>query len=130
VFARERDKHFVSFRPSAASGEIITAKSQTRARMNKTYYVYILSSDSGKLYTGFSNDLLRRVWEHKQGYGSGYTRRYNIHRLVFFEETGDVFAAIEREKQIKRWRREKKLALIKEMNPKYEDLSKDWYDNE
>ena len=92
------------------------------------YYVYILSSLSVKLYVGFTNNLIRRVYEHKQGLVEGFTRRYDIHRLVYYEETNDVEAAIFREKQIKKWRRSKKIDLIKSINPKWEDLSAGWYE--
>ena len=96
--------------------------------MDKIYYVYILSNEFGGLYVGVTNNLQRRVWEHKEEIADGYTKRFHIHRLVYFEETNDVLIAIEREKQIKGWRREKKLALIIKHNLKYEDLSKDWFE--
>ena len=94
----------------------------------KTYYVYILSSKSGTLYTGITNDLERRVYQHKRKTIEGFTRRYNITQLVFFESTNDVAMAIAREKQIKGMLRSKKVELIKTMNPEWEDLSKNWYD--
>lgn len=72
---------------------------------------------SGTLYTGVTNDPRRRVWEHKEKMVQGFTRDYNIDRLIYFEETPDVRSAIEREKEIKAWRREKKSALIKSVNP-------------
>lgn len=87
------------------------------ARMAREYFVYILSSRSGTLYTGVTNDLVRRVWQHKQGTNDGFTKRYRINRLVWFESGGDVGTAIEREKQIKSWPREKKAALIATDNP-------------
>ena len=96
--------------------------------MDKNYYVYILSNEYGGLYVGVTNNLTRRIWEHKEEIADGYTKRFHIHRLVYFEETNDVLIAIEREKQIKGWRREKKLALIIKHNLKYEDLSKDWFE--
>jgi putative endonuclease len=89
----------------------------------RSYFVYILSSDRGVLYVGVTNDLPRRLAEHQQGMVEGFTSRYKVHRLVYFEETRDIRSALEREKQIKAWRREKKLALIREANPKFEDLS-------
>ena len=94
----------------------------------KTYYAYILSSKSGTLYTGITNDLERRVYQHKRKTIEGFTRRYNITQLVFFESTNDVAMAIAREKQIKGMLRSKKVELIKTMNPEWEDLSKNWYD--
>ena len=97
--------------------------------MIKTYYVYIMTNRSKTLYTGMTNNLHRRVYEHKTKQGSGFTRKYNIDRLVYYEETPDVKAAIAREKQIKGWLREKKIALIEETNPNWEDLSVGWYGN-
>ena len=92
----------------------------------KHYYVYIMSSRSKTLYTGVTNNLIRRVFEHKQGVGSQFTRKYRIMRLVHFEETQDVQAALTREKQIKGWTRAKKLQLIDADNPEWKDLSADW----
>jgi putative endonuclease len=89
----------------------------------KTYYVYILTNRSKTLYVGITNDLERRVAEHRHKIGSAFTRKYNIDRLVYFEETSNVEAAIAREKQIKGWRREKKIALVEAMNPDWQDLS-------
>ena len=94
----------------------------------KEYYVYILSNKRGALYTGVTNDLERRVYEHKNKLIEGFTKRYNITRLVYFESTNDVTAAVAREKQIKGLLRSKKVALIKTMNPKWEDLSQDWFE--
>jgi len=89
----------------------------------RSYFVYIMSSARGVLYIGVTNDLQRRLAEHQQGKVEGFTSRYRVRRLVYFEETRDIRSALEREKQIKSWRREKKLALIREANPKFEDLS-------
>ena len=96
----------------------------------KQYYVYIMTNYSRTLYTGFTNNLERRVYEHKQKLVPGFTAHYNITQLVYYEETTDPRAGIEREKQIKSWRREKKVALIESVNPAWEDLSRDWYDAE
>ena len=93
----------------------------------KSYYVYILASISGTLYTGMTNDLERRVWEHKEGKTPGFTQKYKAKKLVYFEDTGSVHAAIEREKQIKGWLRKKKIELVESMNPKWEDLSRGWF---
>jgi putative endonuclease len=93
----------------------------------KTYYVYIMTNRSRTLYTGTTNDLKRRVYEHKHKLIPGFTNKYNITRLVYFEETADVKAAIAREKQIKGWLRAKKIALIESANPEWRDLSADWY---
>jgi putative endonuclease len=94
----------------------------------KSYHVYIMSNRSGTLYTGVTGDLHRRVYEHKRKLIFGFTEKYNIDRLVWFQETNDVQAAIEYEKRIKRWRREKKVALIEEKNPGWKDLSQEWYE--
>jgi putative endonuclease len=90
------------------------------------YHVYVLASAYGVLYIGVTNHLERRVTEHKQQLCSGFTKKYEVFRLVYFEPFGDVRNAISRERQIKRWRREKKLALIRSVNPKLRDLSKDF----
>jgi putative endonuclease len=89
----------------------------------KQYYVYIMTNKSRTLYTGVTNDLERRVYEHKQKLIPSFTAKYNIDRLVYFEATEDIYAAISREKQIKGWLRTKKIALIDSLNPKWEDLS-------
>ena len=90
---------------------------------SKTYYVYILASGlNGTLYIGVTNDLIRRVYEHKNDVVPGFTKTYKVHSLVYFEETNDIRAAIEREKQLKKWRREWKLDLIEKDNPQWEDL--------
>jgi putative endonuclease len=88
----------------------------------KSYFVYILSSASGVLYTGVTNNLKKRVMQHKQKLVAGFTKKYNVNRLVCFEIFHDVRAAIAREKQIKSWRREKRVALIESNNPKSVDL--------
>ena len=87
------------------------------------YHVYILASATGVLYTGVTNFLERRVWEHKQKLIDGFTKKYDVTRLVYYEPHGQPKSAISREKQIKSWRREKKLALIRSMNPQFRDLS-------
>ena len=94
--------------------------------MTKQFYVYLLASRSKRLYAGITNNLLRRVQEHKQKKVSGFTARYDIMRLVYFEKTNDVRAAIEREKQIKGWLRKKKIVLIESVNPNWDDLSERW----
>jgi len=92
------------------------------------YYVYILTSPTGTLYTGVTNDLKRRVYEHKHKVLEGFTKKYNITRLVYYEETSDVQTALAREKKIKGWLRSKKIELIESVNPKWTDLSQGWYD--
>jgi len=93
----------------------------------KKYYVYIMASKSRVLYTGVTNNLERRVYEHKNKIVEGFTSKYNITRLVHYEETNDVNVAIAREKQIKGWLRSKKIALIESVNPQWKDLSLEWY---
>ena len=94
----------------------------------KHYYVYILTSRSGTLYTGLTTNLERRVYQHKNKLVDGFTKKYNVTRLVYFETFYDVRDAIAREKQIKSWRRSKKIDLIKSLNPMWQDLSEEWYD--
>lgn len=95
---------------------------------SRTYYVYIVTNRSRTLYVGVTNNLKRRVWQHKQGDIKGFTSRYHIDQLLHYELFGDVRAAIAREKQIKHWRREKKIQLIISENPGWYDLSDGWYD--
>ncbi|MEM9669940.1 MAG: GIY-YIG nuclease family protein [Pseudomonadota bacterium] len=88
-----------------------------------TYYVYILASKrNGTLYTGMTNDLEQRAWEHRTGYIKGFTSKYNVRQLVWFEVFGDVHEAIAKEKRLKRWRRRWKLNLIEAENPDWRDL--------
>ena len=94
--------------------------------MTKNYYVYIMTNNSRTFYTGMTNSLERRVSEHKQKLIAGFTKRYNITQLVYYEVFSGVREAIAREKQVKDWRREKKIALIESMNPTWRDLSTDW----
>ncbi len=91
------------------------------------YYTYIMTNKSGTIYVGITNNLERRVYEHKNSLIDGFTKKYHINKLVYFEETNDVTEAIAREKQIKGWLRAKKIALIKSTNPQWKDLSKDWF---
>ena len=87
------------------------------------YYVYIMTNKpNGVLYIGMSNDLIRRVFEHKNHSLKGFTDDYNLTRLVWFEQTGDVMSAIAREKQLKNWHRDWKIELIENMNPEWNDL--------
>jgi len=90
------------------------------------YYVYIVSSKSRRIYTGVTNNLFRRVMQHKLGEIEGFTQQYRINRLVYYEEHEYVRAAIAREKIIKGWRREKKVALIERFNPTWDDFTDDW----
>ena len=87
-----------------------------------------MSNKSGIIYTGVTNDLFRRIYEHKNKTIEGYTKKYDIGRLVYYEEFHDINQAIVREKQIKSWRRDKKFSLIKTKNSKFEDLAQEWYE--
>ena len=107
------------------NGTVISSKARNLL-LEKIYFVYLLASKSRRLYVGVTNNLERRLYEHKHKLVDGFTKAYNIDRLVFFESTSDVRVAIEREKEIKKWRREKKIALIEAMNPIWNDLSEAW----
>jgi putative endonuclease len=91
--------------------------------MSRSFFVYIMTNRSRTLYVGVTNNLERRLYEHKQKLVPGFTAEYKIGKLVFFETTPSVLSAIEREKQIKGWRRSKKVALIERDNPLWKDLS-------
>ncbi len=93
----------------------------------RQYYVYLLTNRSGTLYTGVTNDIQRRMYEHKNKLVEGFTNKYNIHMLVYYEVTSDVGEALTREKQIKAWRRSKRVALIESTNPQWRDLSDGWF---
>jgi putative endonuclease len=93
----------------------------------KTYYVYIMASASRVLYTGVTNSIERRSWEHRQRRVPGFAARYNTRELVYCQPFGDIRAAITYEKQIKGWLRAKKVALIESVNPHWRDLSDDWF---
>jgi putative endonuclease len=92
----------------------------------KQYFIYILTSKTGTLYIGMTNNLQRRVYQHKHKLVEGFTSKYIVNRLLYFETFGNVHDAIAREKQIKGWGRKKKLALIESMNEKWQDLSEEW----
>lgn len=98
-----------------------------RARDVKTYHVYIVANKSRTLYTGVTNNLERRVLEHRRKLVPGFTTRYNINRLVYYETFAEVRSAINREKQIKGWLRTRKIALIESANRDWKDLSDGWY---
>ena len=93
----------------------------------REYYVYILSNTHRTIYTGVTRDLSRRVFEHKHVFVPGFTAKYGIDRLVYFESTSDVRAALAREKQVKAWTRAKRVMLIESLNPGWEDLNAGWY---
>jgi len=92
----------------------------------RDYYVYILTNQSGTPYIGMTGNLERRLAEHKLGVVEGFTKRYRLKRLVHFEQTSDVHAALAREKQLKGWTRRRKVALIRSTNPDWNDLAADW----
>lgn len=94
----------------------------------KTYYVYLMTNKSGTLYIGVTNNIRRRVREHKDKLVAGFTRRYRITRLIYYECFTDVHAAIAREKKIKGWVRRRKMDLVASTNPEWADLSDGWYD--
>ena len=91
------------------------------------YYVYILTNRDDKvMYIGVTNNLQRRLYEHRNHLVDGFTKRYTVHKLVYYEHTSDVYSALEREKQLKGWTRAKKNALVVTMNPEWKDLSENW----
>ncbi len=90
-------------------------------------YVYIMTSRTKTLYIGVTNNLERRIWEHKTGSLSGFTKRYNAHHLVYYETFRSIRSAIEREKQLKGWLRRKKVALVESINPEWDDIAERWY---
>ena len=90
----------------------------------KNYYVYILTNWNNKvMYVGVTNDLNRRLYEHKNGLVDGFTKKYNVHKLVYCEDCGSIIDAISREKEIKGWKREKKNQLVESLNPEWKELS-------
>ena len=94
----------------------------------RQYYVYLMTNRSGTLYVGVTNNVKRRVREHKDGQVEGFTKKYRIHRLVYFEVFDYIESAIAREKTIKGWLRQKKVHLIEQTNPQWADLSEGWYE--
>ena len=95
--------------------------------MMKEYYVYFLTNWNNKvMYIGVTGNLRRRIYEHKNELVDGFTKRYHIHKLVYLEQTSDVNAALEREKQLKKWTRAKKNRLVETVNPEWNDISADW----
>jgi putative endonuclease len=94
--------------------------------MNHSYWTYIVASRTGTLYIGVTNNIERRIWEHKTGQIDGFSRKYHCERLVYYEVFDQVLDAIAREKRLKGWRREKKIVLIESRNPRWEDLAEKW----
>ena len=99
----------------------------SRQRGTRQYYVYIMANSRHRLYVGVTNDLVRRVYEHKHKLTRGFASKYNMDMLMYYETTDDVESAIARKKQVKGWLRERKTALIESVNPRWEDLSRGWY---
>ena len=95
----------------------------------RQHYVYLMTNRRRNLYAGATNDLMRRVYEHKHKLADGFTKKYNMTWLVYYEVTSDAASALAREKEIKGWRRSKKVALIESMNPRWKDLAIGWYDD-
>jgi putative endonuclease len=96
-------------------------------QLSKTYYVYILASKrNGTLYIGVTNDIVRRVWEHREGLAPGFTKKYGVGVLVYYEMFEDIDAAIARETRLKKYKREWKINLIQRENVKWRDLAADW----
>ena len=95
--------------------------------MMKEYYVYFLTNWNDKvMYIGVTGDLRRRLYEHQNELADGFTKQYHVHKLVYYEQTTDVHAALEREKQLKKWNRAKKNRLVETVNPEWNDISADW----
>ncbi len=95
---------------------------------DKLYHVYILSNKTNTVvYIGVTGDLMRRLWEHRNDVADGFTKRYHVHKLMYYESTTDAQTAIDREKQLKKWRRAKKNELIESINPAWKDLAADWF---
>ncbi len=89
----------------------------------ENFYVYILASEkNGTLYVGITSDLIKRIYEHKNNIVKGFTEKYKVHKLVYYEECSDIYEAIQRKKQVKRWYRKWKIELIENFNPEWEDL--------
>jgi putative endonuclease len=95
---------------------------------SKTYYVYMLANRSGSLYIGVTGDLFKRLWQHRSDHGCAFTSKYKLTKLLWFEETDDVSAALAREKQLENWRRQWKVDLIDSMNRAWVDLAAGWYE--
>jgi putative endonuclease len=97
--------------------------------MSKTYYLYILTNYTNTVfYIGVTNDLKRRIYEHRNKLVDGFSREYNLKKLVYFDSNNDINSVILREKQMKKWKRAWKINLIRENNPSFQDLSHDWFE--
>jgi len=98
-----------------------------KSRLDYEFFVYIMASISGVLYVGVTNDIVKRVWQHKNDIKDGFTKKYQCHKLVYYEEYQYINDAIHREKQLKKWNRAKKEFLIKRNNSYFNDKARDWY---
>ena len=114
----------VHLRKTAEPIKVVTVRNQTGCIMEeKQYFVYILASKKyGTLYTGITSNLVHRLYQHREGLAEGFTKKYNVHHLVYYEIHSDVLEAITREKRIKKWRRQWKINLIEQNNPQWIDL--------
>ena len=128
MYAQSGDIHFGSFHSS-----VVTHVTDSfclllhPANVAKIYYVYILSSQRRVLYIGMTSNIEQRVFQHKTHVFGGFTAKYHVTSLVYFERHGSVITAIRREKEMKAWRREEKIELNESVNPKWKDLSYGWY---
>ena len=110
--------------PMGKEEEILRVAQNDRIKSNMQYYVYIVTNKYNTVvYIGVTNNISRRMYEHKNGLIEGFTKRYNLHKLVYCETFSDVKTAIQREKQLKGWKRERKNALIERLNPEWSELS-------
>ena len=116
-------RHFIPVGMTNSNAYVLNQNKKMRKQYQ--YYVYIAGSISKKIYIGVTNNLPRRIYEHKKGLVDGFTKKYKIKKLVYYEETNNIYSAIEREKQLKKWRREKKIKLIEKDNSKWKDLFSD-----
>ncbi|MFC1622660.1 GIY-YIG nuclease family protein [Patescibacteria group bacterium] len=98
-----------------------------KSRLDYEFYLYFMASPTGTLYVGVTNNLVKRVWQHKNKKIKGFTEKYSCNKLVYYEIYQYVYDALAREKQIKRWNRKKKENLIKKINPHWKDLSENWF---
>jgi len=112
--------------PTADSSSDYRRFRNDKEMRQRTYYVYIMASKSRVIYVGVTGFLMARVLRHRAGEGGEFTRRYRVHRLVYFQSFHNVGDAIQRETEMKKWRREKKVGLIEERNPTWEDLAEGW----
>lgn len=126
---RTRRVFFSPFPPQKRHSERSEESEIAQTMASKQYFVYILASISKVLYIGVTNDLQRRVLEHKNQEAEGFTKKYKVKKLVYFEMTDDIYVALNREKQLKKWSRQKKIDLIESGNPSWKDLYHELFDH-